>query len=559
MQTQFTQAITQICDEKNISKDVVIEAVEQALAAAYKKDYGERDQEVRVNLNEESGAIEVYISKTVVEDEVENKNMEISLADAKKVKKDAKIGDVVEILDLPADFGRIAAQTAKQVIVQRIREAERDMVFSVYKDKEGDIVSCTVQRIEGDTIICDLGKASGVLFRNEQIPGERYYPNQRFRVFVVRVEQTAKGPQIVISRSHPGMIKRLFESEVPEITAGTVEIKAIAREAGARTKIAVSSNEEGVDPVGSCVGQRGIRVQAVMNETGGEKVDIIPWSEDTQTFITNALSPAKVMEIKLDEKEQKASVRVPEDQLSLAIGKQGQNVRLAAKLTGWSVDIEGADMAGVEQVEEVQQIKPKKEEKKDLEAAIIQAVEAQNADNADRTETQINADKNVDSADKTQINADGDADKTNQVTEGADKKTAKKSDAKKIEDKTGDDKKKEKVKETSEVPAEAEEAGEQINAETNSASDEASASAKATADKSLDKEVGATQEAEVPKEEQKPENPVEAQDKSTEQEVLDALAEEKKLEPKNPDVENTELKQDKNLGQSDDENNPSKG
>lgn len=516
MQTQFTQAITQICEEKNISKEVVIEAVEQALAAAYKKDYGERDQEVRVNLNEESGAIEVYVSKTVVEDEVENKNMEISLADAKKVKKDAKVGDVVEILDLPADFGRIAAQTAKQVIVQRIREAERDMVFSEYKGKEGDIVSCTVQRIEGDTIICDLGKASGVLFRNEQIPGERYYPNQRFRVFIVRVEQTAKGPQIVISRSHPGMIKRLFETEVPEITAGTVEIKAIAREAGARTKIAVSSNEEGVDPVGSCVGQRGIRVQAVMNETGGEKIDIIPWSEDPKTFIESALSPAKVMEIKLDEKEQKASVRVPEDQLSLAIGKQGQNVRLAAKLSGWNVDIEGADIAGVEKVEEVQQIKPKKEEKKDLEAAIIQAVEEQNADATDKVED----------------SGEGKPEKSGDV----DSKEAKTQDA----------------KAEGEVPKEAEEAAKAINTEVTSEIVDKGKPTEASG------EVAETQPEESPGEEQKPGIPSDKDVKSAGKEVPEALAEENQSGQKSPDNQKPELKKDGNLGQSDEENNPNK-
>lgn len=496
MQTQFTQAITQICEEKNISKDVVIEAVEQALAAAYKKDYGERDQEVRVNLNEESGAIEVYISKTVAEDEPENKNMEISLADAKKIKKDAKVGDVVEILDLPADFGRIAAQTAKQVIVQRIREAERDMVFSEYKDKEGDIVSCTVQRVEGDTVICDLGKASGVLFRNEQIPGERYYPNQRFRVFIVRVEQTAKGPQIVISRSHPGMIKRLFEAEVPEITAKTVEIKAIAREAGARTKIAVSSTEEGIDPVGSCVGQRGIRVQAVMNETGGEKIDIIPWSEDPETFITNALSPAKVMEIKLDEKEQKASVRVPEDQLSLAIGKQGQNVRLAAKLSGWNVDIEGADMAGVEQVEEVQQIKPKKEEKKDLEAAIIQAVEEQNADQADST--QINADKDVEQAGK-----------------------------------------KGKTKTDSEVPKEAEEAAEQIIAES--------------ADNVDSTQINANEQTAVKTKSKKEKAKTEESSAETADTEPPSLPSEKATEAEKSQPKSKTSKPEENLGQSDEE------
>jgi N utilization substance protein A len=376
MQTQFTQAIEQICAEKNISKDIVMEAVEAALTAAYKKDYGEKDQDARVVLSEKTGAIEVYINKEVVK-EVENQNLEMSLADAKKIKKDAKVGDMIEVMDLPAEFGRIAAQTAKQVIVQRIREAERDMVFDEYKDKEGDIINCTVQRIEGDTIICDLGKAAGVLFRNEQIPGERYYANQRFRVFVVKVEQTAKGPQIVLSRSHPGMVKRLFESEVPEIPAGIVEVKAIAREAGGRTKIAVFTNETGVDPVGSCVGQRGMRVQAVMNEIGGEKIDIILWDEDPKTFITNALSPAKVVEISLDEKEQKATVKVPEDQLSLAIGKSGQNVRLAAKLTGWNVDIEGTDAAGVESVEEAAKLVPV-DDKKDLEAAILAAVEEQN-------------------------------------------------------------------------------------------------------------------------------------------------------------------------------------
>lgn len=386
MQTSFAQAIDQICEEKNISKEVVMEAVEAALVAAYKKDYGERDQEVRVKLNEDSGAIEVFVSKEVVE-EVENPNLEISLSAAVRVKKDAKVGDIIEIMDLPADFGRIAAQTAKQVIVQRIREAERDMVFSEYKDKEDSIVNCTVQRVEGDTVICDLGKASAVLFRNEQIPGERYYPNQRFRVYIVRVEQSARGPQIVVSRSHPGMIKKLFEQEVPEITTGVVEVKAIAREAGARTKIAVFSNEDGVDPVGSLVGQRGIRVQSVMNEVSGEKIDIILWDENPTVFITNALSPAKVIEIKLNDEEKKATIKVPEDQLSLAIGKSGQNVRLAAKLTGWNVDIEGSDKAGVDMIEEMAAPKPK-EDKKDLEAAIIAAVEEQNQEKIEVEEEQ---------------------------------------------------------------------------------------------------------------------------------------------------------------------------
>jgi N utilization substance protein A len=377
MQTQFAQAIEQICEEKNIPKDTVMEAVEAALAAAYKKDYGEKDQEVRVHINEESGAIEVFVTKTVVE-EVEDDFMEIALEKAVRLKKDVKVGDTVEIMDLPADFGRIAAQTAKQVIVQRIREAERDIVFAEYQDKEGEIVNCIVQRVEGDTVICDLGKSSAILYKNEQIPGERYYPNQRFRVFIVKVEQTSRGPQIVVSRSHPGMVKKLFETEVPEIGTGAVEIKGIAREAGGRTKIAVIGKEAGLDPVGSFVGQRGIRVQSVTNEIGGEKIDIILWNEDPKSYIENAISPAKVAEITLNDKEQKATVKVPEDQLSLAIGKQGQNVRLAAKLTGWNIDIEGSDSAGVEKVETEAQPKPKKEDKKDLEAAILEAVKAQN-------------------------------------------------------------------------------------------------------------------------------------------------------------------------------------
>ncbi|MDD3678821.1 MAG: transcription termination factor NusA [Patescibacteria group bacterium] len=376
MQTQFTQAIEQICEEKNIDKAIVMEAVEAALAAAYKKDYGEKDQEVRVEIKEDTGAIEVFVTKEVVE-EVENSNLEISISAASKIKKDIKIGDTIEIMDLPADFGRIAAQTAKQVIVQRIREAERDMVFSEYKDKEGELLNCIVQRVEGDTVICDLGKASAVLYRNEQIQGERYYPNQRFRVFLVRVEQTARGPQIIVSRSHPGMVKKLFESEVPEIAAGTVEIMGISREAGGRTKIAVRSTEDGIDPVGSFVGQRGIRVQSVMNEIGSEKIDIILYNEDPKVYIENALSPAKIAKINLDEKEQKAQVKVPEDQLSLAIGKQGQNVRLAAKLTGWNIDIEGTDSV-VEEVESVAKIVKRPEQKQDLEAAIINAVKEQN-------------------------------------------------------------------------------------------------------------------------------------------------------------------------------------
>lgn len=366
----FTDAIAQICEEKNISKEIVLETIEAALAAAYKKDFGSKEQEVRVEIDPDSGEIVVYVQKEVVE-EVENDMTQMDIVKASKLKKDAKVGDIVEIKDLPNDFGRIAAQTAKQVIIQRIREAERDMVFGEYKDKEGEVINGSVQRIEGNTVIVDMGKAAGVLFPNEQIQGERYYVGQRLKFFVVRVEQTNKGPQIVISRSHPGLVKRLFELEVPEILAGIVEIKAIAREAGQRTKMAVLSNQDGVDPVGSCVGQRGVRVQAVMNEIGEEKIDIILFDEDPKTFISNALSPAKVTNISLNEEEKKAEVEVPEDQLSLAIGRSGQNVRLAAKLTGWNVDIKGGDESGVEATANV--LRPV-EDKRDLEGELLKAV-----------------------------------------------------------------------------------------------------------------------------------------------------------------------------------------
>jgi N utilization substance protein A len=314
----------------------------------------------------------VFVSKEIV-DEVEDKFTQISLEDAYKFKKNAKLGEFIEIKDMPSDFGRIAAQTAKQVIIQRIREAERDMVFGEYKDKEGEVINGNVQRIEGNNVIIDLGKASGILFPNEQIREERYYVGQRLKFFVVRVEQNARGPQIVVSRSHPGLVKRLFELEVPEILSGVVEIKSIAREAGERTKLAVSSTQDGVDPVGSCVGQRGVRVQAVMSEIGEEKIDIILWDEDPKVYISNALSPAKVNEIVLDDAEKKAEVKVAEDQLSLAIGRQGQNVRLAAKLTGWNVDIQGGDEAGVEAA--ARMIHPV-EDKRDLEGELLKVVES---------------------------------------------------------------------------------------------------------------------------------------------------------------------------------------
>ena len=362
----FLPAINMLAEEKNLPREIVIETVEAALAAAYKKDYSDKDQETRAVLDQVSGEVKIYVSKAVVADdtEIENEHLYIALSEAKKLDKKAEVREVIEdVVDeetgeitkpgvgaymvemevFPEDFGRVAAQTAKQVIIQRLREAEREIVFTEYKDKEGLVLNGTVQRVEGNIAYVDLGKATGVLFGGEQIPGERYYTGQRTKVYVVRVEQTARGPQIVLSRAHAEMVRHLFELEVPEIEAGSVEIVGIAREAGVRSKVAVASHAAGVDPVGTFVGGRGSRVQAVMSDLGEEKIDIIPFSEDIKEFIANALSPTKVTRVDLNDADKKAIVRVPEDQLSLAIGKQGQNVRLAAKLTGWNIDITSAD------------------------------------------------------------------------------------------------------------------------------------------------------------------------------------------------------------------------
>lgn len=376
MQPNFLQAITLIAEEKNLPREIILETVEVALAAAYKKDYGDKDQEVRTSLDDKTGEVHVFVTKEVVKtgDEVENNFLQMPLDEAKKIKPKAKVGDMVEYEDHPEDFGRVAAQTAKQVIIQRLREAEREIVFAEYKDKEDTLLSGTVQRIEGNTIFIDLGKATGVLFPSEQIPNERYYPGHRTKVYVVRVEQTNRGPQIVLSRAHANMVKLLFELEVPEIETGAVEIKAVAREAGVRTKVAVISNADGVDPVGTFVGGRGSRVQTVMGELGEEKIDIIPYSEDPATFIASALSPTKVVNVSLDEADKKATVRVPEDQLSLAIGKQGQNVRLAAKLSGWNIDIISADESKVEATAEAATEIAAPRKRNDLEGALIAAV-----------------------------------------------------------------------------------------------------------------------------------------------------------------------------------------
>lgn len=341
MNEQFEQALNQIAEEKDIDKKEILNMIEVSLAAAFRKDYGQKDQNIVVEFLPETLGTKVFDVKKVVE-EVEDPGKEVSLADGKKLKKSAKIGDVIKTEITPktgAKFGRIAAQTAKQVIVQKIREAERGVLFTEFKSKERQLISGVVQRIEGETVLIDMGKATGVLFPSEQIKDEKYTMGSRIKVLILHVEPTAKGPKITLSRSHPDVVRRLFELEVPEIHNGVVEIKGVAREAGSRSKIAVWSSQEGVDPIGACVGQRGSRVQVIMTELNGEKIDIISWSEDTVKFIANALSPAKIVNVELHQEEKEAKVGVLSDQLSLAIGKAGQNVRLAARLTGWKIDI----------------------------------------------------------------------------------------------------------------------------------------------------------------------------------------------------------------------------
>lgn len=341
----FLEAVSQLAEEKNIDRKVVIETIEAALAAAFRKDYGDPDQNVKVELDAKTGDFKVYDEKIVVkelDEEMEKREREfVLLADAKKGKKTAKEGDIIkkEITPDEAKFGRIAAQTAKQVVIQRIREAERAAVYDEYKDKEGDVMNATVQRVEGNAIFMDVGSAVGLMYPQDQVRGENYAVGQRYKVLIREVKTGPKGPEILLSRTDSGLVKKLFELEVPEIYSKTVEIKGLVREAGSRSKMSVFTEDENIDPIGSCVGQKGTRVQTVKAELGGENIDIIVWDEDPAKYITNALSPAKIREVKLDTESKEALVEVEEDQLSLAIGKAGQNVRLAAKLTGWKIDI----------------------------------------------------------------------------------------------------------------------------------------------------------------------------------------------------------------------------
>ena len=375
----FTSAIAQIAEEKGISTEKVWETIESAIAAAYKKEYGKKGQQIKCKLDPQSGQVRFWQVKQVVDKEMIyseeelaklrekgkeikeetaeikkvrfNPERHIMVEEAKKINPEIKAGEELEILLEPkGDYGRIAAQTAKQVILQRIREAEKESILTEYKSKEGEIISGIVQRIEGKNVFFDIGRTLGILTKEEQVPGEFYRPGQRLKVFVLKVEETPKGPMIFLSRAYPKLVSKLFELEVPEISAGQVEIKSIAREPGSRTKIAVFSKVEGLDPIGAAVGQRGTRVQAVINELGGEKIDIIEYSEEPEKYIANSLSPAKVLEVRIQPKNRALAI-VPEDQLSLAIGKDGQNVRLAAKLTGWKIDVKSPEKAEEENKE----------------------------------------------------------------------------------------------------------------------------------------------------------------------------------------------------------------
>ena len=338
MNKEFFEALEELSIEKGINKNYILDAIETALLTAYKRNFNSQEN-VKIVIDEEKASIKVYSLREVVE-EVFDPAIEIELSDARKIDKKANLGDIVEVEITPANFGRISAQTAKQVIVQKLREAEREIVFSEYSDRQGEIVSGIVQKVDKNIVIVDLGRIEGIMTLNEQIPGEVYNVNDKIKAYVVEVQKNSKGiPQMIISRTHPGFVRRLFELEIPEIYEGLIEIKNIVREPGSRTKIAVYSKDMNIDPVGSCVGPRGIRIQNISNELKDEKIDVVEWSEDPVQYIASALSPATVLAVDIDEENMSSKVVVPDNQLSLAIGKDGQNARLSAKLTGWKIDI----------------------------------------------------------------------------------------------------------------------------------------------------------------------------------------------------------------------------
>ena len=361
MKSEFMLAITQLSAEKNLPKEVVIAAVETALVSAYRKDIFAPNQNISVKIDPNTGGVKVWAEKTVVEQPSDTRR-EISLTEASKIKPDVKIDDVINVESTPRNAGRIAAQTAKQVILQRLHEAEHSAIFEEYSTKEGDIVTGLVQRIEPRQLLVDLGRTEAVLPASEQVRNERYRVGQRLKLYLLEVARTSKGPQVTLSRSHPDLLRRLFELEVPEVLNGIVEVKSIAREAGYRSKIAVAARQDGIDPVGCCVGLRGIRIQNIMKELNGEKLDVVMWSPEPAVFIASALSPAQVLSVELNEDDGIATVVVPDKQLSLAIGREGQNARLAAKLTGWRIDIKSASAAEAERLAKVEPLPEVEEE-----------------------------------------------------------------------------------------------------------------------------------------------------------------------------------------------------
>jgi N utilization substance protein A len=357
MQSQFLAAINQICDEKNIPRDQIVETIKAAVRAAYRKDYGNKDQNIDVDLDEKREMITIYLVKEIVK-KVEDPETQIALKDALRYKKGAKVGGSVKIDVTPLEYGRIAAQSAKQVIIQKIQEAERDIMYNTFKDRENELINAMVQRVEYGTVHVNLdNKLTNILPMDQQIPRERYYAGQRIKLYLDKVIKTSRGPQLMISRSHPNLVIKLMELEIPEIKNNLVEIKAIAREPGVRSKVAVVSNDPKIDPIGSCVGQKGVRVQNVMDELNGERIDIIQWSDDIEQYIRTALAPAKVAAIELHKQDRRAKIFVNPDQRPLAIGKNGQNVRLASRLTGYELDIlDIGEMTGAKEAKEENKI-----------------------------------------------------------------------------------------------------------------------------------------------------------------------------------------------------------
>ena len=354
MKNELFLALTQLAAERNLPQSIVVSAVKEALASAYRKDPAAKGQDILVEVDSETGDVIVKTILNVKEkDEIEDPLSEISEEEAKKINKDLRVGDFIETGFMEYNPGRIAAQTAKQVVLQKLREAERDLVFGKFADKKGQVIIGTIQRIDSRNIFVDIGRANALMPPSEQTSYEKYRVGQQLKFFVTEVQRTARGPEIIVSRTHPELLRKLFESEVPEISAGVVEIKALSREAGARSKVAVSSEDVDVDAVGACVGLRGIRIQNVVNELLGEKIDVVDWSEDPKVLITNSLSPATVSNVSINPDDSSATVTVPKKQLSLAIGKEGQNARLAAKLTLWKIDVQAEEEVIIEQPDEV--------------------------------------------------------------------------------------------------------------------------------------------------------------------------------------------------------------